>query len=57
MGQTGFCENLRFPAVSCENLPLRSAVIDRKSGKSAEAGQICEKLRIRLGLSHVVSTF
>ena len=33
MGQTGFCENLRFPAVSCENLHQEK----RKSAK------ICEK--------------
>ena len=31
MGQTGFCENLRFPAVFGENLRLPNAVIPRKS--------------------------
>ena len=41
MGQTGFCENLRFSAVSCENqrfpvvfcenLRLQNAVVPRKS--------------------------
>ena len=31
MGQTGFCKNLRFPAVFCENLRFRDAVIPRKN--------------------------
>ena len=31
MGQTGFCENLRFPAVFCKNLRPRNAVIPKKS--------------------------
>ena len=53
MGQTGFCENLRFPAVSCENLRfpavfcenlhLRSAVIPRKSKNLQKSAKICEK--------------
>ena len=60
MGQTGFCENLRFsavfcenlrfPAVFCENLCLRNAIIPRKSENLQKSAKICEKLRIRLGL-------
>ena len=52
MGQTGFCENLlfpagfcenlRFPVVCCETLRLRNAVIPRKSEKYAK---ISENLR------------
>ena len=43
MGQTGFCENLRFPAVCCENLRPRSAVIPRKSENLQKSARICEK--------------
>ena len=67
MGQTGFCENLqfpaifcenlRFPAVFCENLRLRNAVIPRKSKNQQKSAKICKKLRIRLCLSHLVSPF
>ena len=49
MGQTGFCEilrfsadsceNLRFPAVFCENLRLRNAIIPRKKRKSAKISE------------------
>ena len=52
MGETGFCKNLRFPAVSCEilwfpvvfwaNLRLPNPLIYRASRKSAK---ICENLR------------
>ena len=70
MGQTGFCENLRFPAfffflfenlqfpsVSCENLRLRHAVIPRKSKNLQKSAKICEKLRIWLSLSLSVHPF
>ena len=53
MGQTGFCENLRFsavfcenlrfPAVFCENLPLRNAVIPRKSENQQKSAKISKK--------------
>ena len=53
MGQTGFCENLRFPAVFCENLRfpavfcenlrLRNAIIPRKSENLQKSAKICEK--------------
>ena len=52
MGETGFCKNLRFPAVSCENLQfpavfcanlrLPNPLIYRASRKSAK---ICKNLR------------
>ena len=52
MGETGFCENLRFSAVSCENLRfpavfcanlrLPNPLIYRASRKSAK---ICKNLR------------
>ena len=55
MGQTGFCEdlrfpagfceNLRFPAVLCENLRLRNAVIPRTSENQRKSAKIWEKLR------------
>ena len=67
MGQTTFCENLRFPAVFCEilrfpavfceYLHLQNAVIPRKSENLQKSAKICEKLRIRLGLSHLVCPF
>ena len=67
MGQTGFCENLRFPAVFCENLRfpavfcenlrLRNAVVPRKSKNLQKSAKVSEKLRIRLGLSHLVCPF
>ena len=43
MGQTGFCENLRFPAVFCENLRLRNAVLPRKSENQQQSAKICKK--------------
>ena len=53
MGQTGFCENLRFPAVCCENLRfpavfcenlrLRSAVCN--SQEKQKSAKISENLR------------
>ena len=51
MGQTGFCENLavfcenlRFPAVFCENPRLRSARIPRKKSENLQkSAEICEK--------------
>ena len=55
MGQTGFCENIRFscenlqfPAVFCENLRFRDAVIPRKNKNLQKSARICEKLRIWL---------
>ena len=46
MKQTGFCANLRFPAVFCENLRPRNAVIPRKSEDLRKSAKISEKLRI-----------
>ena len=56
MGQTGFCDNLRFPAVFCEhlrfpavfceNLCPRNAAIPRKSENQQKSAKISEKLRI-----------
>ena len=52
MGQTGFCENLRFPAVSCENLRFPAvfcenlrppnAAIPRKSENQQKSAKISE---------------
>ena len=52
MGQTGFCEdlrfsavfceNLRFPAVFCENLRSQDTVIPRKSENLQKSAKICE---------------
>ena len=43
MGQTGFCENLRFPAVFCENLRFPAKYCKsqekRKSAKISENRQ------------------
>ena len=64
MGETGFCENLRFPAVSCENLRfpavfcanlrLPNPLIYRASRKSAK---ICENVRSGSGFSLLLSPF
>ena len=43
MGQSGCCENLRFPAVFCENLRLRNAVLARKSANLQKSAKISEK--------------
>ena len=43
MGQTGFCENLRFPAVFCENLHLRNAIVPRRSEDLQKSAKICKK--------------
>ena len=56
-GQTGFCKILRFPAVFCENLRLRNAVIPRTSENQQKPAKICEKLRIQLRLSHLICPF
>ena len=36
MEQTGFCENLRFPAVFCENLHLQNAVMSKKKSENQQ---------------------
>ena len=53
----GFCENLRFPAVFCENLRRRNAVIPTKGENLQKSAIICEKLRIWLRLSLLVCPF
>ena len=65
MGQTGFCENLRFPAIFCENLRfpavfcknlrLRNALFN--SQEKRKSAKICEKLRMWLRLSLLVCPF
>ena len=60
MGQTGFsenlqfpavsCENLRFPAVFCENLRLRNAVIPRKGENLQKSAKNCEFVPFSLSL-------
>ena len=67
MGQTGFCEilrfpaafceNLRVPAVFCENLRLGIAANSRKSKNQQKSAKICEKLQIWLRLSISVRPF
>ena len=39
----GFCENLRFPVVFCENPHRRSAVIPAKKRKSAKVSENLRK--------------
>ena len=64
MGETGFCKNLRFsavscanlrfPAVFCANLRLSNPLIYRSSRKSAK---ICENVRSGSGFSLLLSPF
>ena len=64
MGETGFCKNLRFSAVSCEilrfpavfcaNLRLPNPLIYRASRKSAK---ICKNLRKKMCVPGPVSPF
>ena len=55
-GTTGFCKNLRFAAVLCENLRFRNAVLPRKA-KSSKNQRKSEKMQIWLGLSPLVCPF
>ena len=68
MGETGFCKNLRFPAVSCENLRfpavicanlrLPNPLIYRASRKSRKSAKISEKnVRSGSGFSLLLSPF
>ena len=66
MGQTGFCEKLRFPAIFCEIFGFLqfsaksappNAANSRKSKKYQKSAKICIKLRIWLGLSLLVCPF
>ena len=58
MGQTGFCKNLRFPEVFCDNLQfsakglrLQNAVIPRKSRKISKNQRKSAKQKKTLALS------
>ena len=67
MGETGFCENLRFsavscenlrfPAVSCANLRLPNPLIYRASRKSAKICKNLRKCAFGSGFSLLLSPF
>ena len=56
MGETGFCKNLRFPAVSCEksavfcaNLRLPNPLIyTERAENQRKSAKICENVRFRV---------
>ena len=66
MGETGFCKNLRFPAVSCENLRFPAVFcanlrlpnpLTYRASRKSENLKICENVRSGSGFSLLLSPF